>query len=68
MTLQELHNFTKHLLDARPDKASDVVCIPLAGGSFGGTPVVPVHSVSSGFDWDDNIFFIHPDKELEVVK
>jgi len=44
------------------------VCIPhKMVGSIGGTPVVNVKSINSGFDWDNGKFMLMPEKELRLV-
>jgi hypothetical protein len=37
-------------------------------GSIGGTPMVDIKSIQSGFDWDNGKFMIFPEKDLRTIE
>lgn len=68
MTLQELYDRIGSQLKICPSKGNDVVCVEIAGSSFGGTPTEQVVSAGSGFDWDDGKFIICTERELDIYE
>ena len=65
MTLQNLYDKIGSQLKICPRKGEDVVCVEIAGGTFGGTPIENVKDAFCGIDWDDGKFIIRTEKELK---
>jgi hypothetical protein len=65
MTLQNLYDRIGSQLRICPRKGEDVVCVRVAGGTFGGQPVENIDHAGCGIDWDDGKFILYPEKELK---
>jgi hypothetical protein len=65
MKLSELHRIVNlHHRDGHYEDPEVMIMIKLPYSTVGSRPMVPVKSMSLGFDWEDGKFIIAPEEDL----
>lgn len=52
----------------KPPESITVGIVVKTVGTVGGTPIIGVKSMQAGFDWDQGVLLVFPEKDLRLIE